>query len=73
MLILLLLGHLFRLGRNNDHSTLIEQFVHHVLEVQSNNRNAPNILIYLVKRYHLASVLLLVSYTDGDSDSCKFL
>ena len=73
MLILLLPGHLFRLDRNNDHSTLIEHFVHRVLEVQSNNRNAPNILIYLVKRYHLALVLLLVSYTDGDSDSCKFL
>ena len=73
MLILLLLGHLFRLVRNNDHNKLIEHFVHRVLEVQSNNRNAPNILIYLVKRYHLTLVLPLVSYTDGDSDSCKFL
>ena len=73
MLILLLLGHLFHLVRNNDRNKLIEHYRHHVLEVQSNNRNVPNILIYLVKRYRLALVLLLVSYTDGDSDSCKFL
>lgn len=73
MLILLLPGHLFRLVRNNDRNKLIEHYRHRDLEVQSNNRNVPNILIYLVKRYHLALVLLLVSYTDGDSDSCKFL